>query len=158
MQDLDFCKQVLGLSDPWQVEAVEVDQPSSRLDIYVGFGGGGKKGLFGGGGQNMCPQCHTELPRTGDYEAITLRHLPLAGLRTYLHVPPSGAVQSDQPDCICMQDWMASSTKFTQAMQNHVVQALQNAPTNQIAAKLAGVSSSEAREVSDATGTGRRRP
>ncbi len=152
MQDLDLCKQLLGLTDPWQVEAVEVDQPSNRLDIYIGFGVAGRKGLFGGGGQNRCPECHTELPRTGDFEAITLRHLPMAGLRTYLHVPPSGAVESDQIDCICMRDWMASTTKFTQAMEDHIIQALQHATTNQMAGKLAGVSSSEAREISEATG------
>jgi len=151
MQDLDFCKQILGLSDPWQVEAVEIDPPSNRLDIYVGFGTGTRKGLFGSS-QNLCPQCHTELPRTGDYEAVTLRHLPLAGLRTYLHVPPSGAVKSDQADCICMHDWAASSTRFTEPMQEQIVLALQNAVTNQAAAKLAGVSSAEVREISEATG------
>ena len=152
MQDLDLCKQLLGLTGPWQVEAVEVDQPSNRLDIYIGFGTAGKKGVFSSGGQNRCPECHTELPRTGEFEAITLRHLPVAGLRTYLHVPPNGAVECDQIDCICMRDWMASTTKFTQAMEDHIIQALQHASTNQMAGKLAGVSSSEAREISEATG------
>lgn len=152
MQDLDFCKQVLGLSDPWQVEAVEIDQPSNRLDIYIGFGATGKKGLFGGSNQVQCSHCHTDLPRSGDYDAVTLRHLPIAGLRTYLHVPPPGAVKSDQPDCACMHEWAAAGTKFTEAMQEHVAIALQSAPTNQAAAKLAGISSSEAREISEATG------
>lgn len=152
MQDLDLCKQLLGLTDPWQVEAVEVDQPSNRLDIYIGFGVAGRKGLFGGGGQSLCPRCHTQLPRTGDFEAVTLRHLPVTGLRTYLHVPPAGTVQSDQIDCVCMHDWMASSIKFTEAMHDYIVLTLENAASNQAAAKLAGVSSGEVREVSEATG------
>lgn len=152
MQDLDFCKQLLGLTDPWQVEAVELDQPSNRLDIYIGFGTTGKKGLFGGSGSILCPHCQTELPRTGDYDAVTLRHLPLANLRTYLHVPPNGSVNSDQPGCDCMREWAAPGSKFTHAMQEHIVTALQSAASNQAAAKLAGISSSETREISELTG------
>lgn len=152
MQDLDFCRQILGLTDPWQVQAVEIDQPSNRLDIYLGFGSSRKKGLFGGSEQGVCPACQTTLPPAGAYETITLRHLPLGGLRTYLHVPPAATAGSEQPDCICMQDWSAAASKFTEAMQNYVVAALQATPNNQTAAKLAGISSSEAREISEITG------
>lgn len=152
MQDLDFCRQILGLTDPWQVQAVEIDQPSNRLDIYIGFGGARKKGLFGGSEQAVCPACQTALPQTGDYEAISLRHLPLGGLRTYLHVPPAATAGSAQSDCICMQNWAAAGGKFTEAMRDYVVVALQSAPNNQTAAKLAGISSSEAREIGEITG------
>ncbi len=152
MQDLDFCKQILGLQDPWQVQAVEIDPPSNRLDIYIGYAGGRKKGLFGSSDQATCPHCQASLPQTGDYEAVTLRHLPLANLRTYLHVPPAGMVQSERDDCVCMRAWAAAGSRYTQAMQEHVIDALQAAPTNQIAARLAGVSSSEAREISELTG------
>lgn len=153
MHELDFCKQMLGLHDPWQVEEVEIDQPSHRLDIFIGFGDGRKKGLFKGRTQPHCPYCNTALPRTGEYQAVTLRHLQVAGLRTFLHLPPPNSVKSSQPDCDCMQQWAANpDSKFTEAMLNFVVQAIEAAPNNQIAAKITGISSSDVREISEQTG------
>jgi hypothetical protein len=152
MQDLELFTQILGLQEPWHVEAVEVDEPSHRLDIYVGFAGTRKKGLFKGAEQARCPDCQAELPLTGDYEAVTLRHLPLAGLRTYLHVPPNGAVKCERESCVCIRPWANPGSKFTQDMENYIVEALQSAQTNQGAAKMAGITSAEAREISERSG------
>ncbi|MEX2516549.1 MAG: hypothetical protein WD572_06510 [Gammaproteobacteria bacterium] len=153
MQDLDFCKQLLDLTDPWQVEAVEVDTPSRRLDIYIGYTGTRKKGLFGGGSENVrCPDCNTPLPKTGDYTAVSLRHLPIFGLRTFLHVPPSDAVQCDRADCSCQHDWAEAGSKITHQLHDLVKEALQHARSNQAAAKLTGLSSAEVREISELSG------
>lgn len=151
MQDHELFGQILGLQDPWHVEAVEVDEPSHRLDIYIGFAAR-KKGLFKGAEQARCPECQSELPLTGDYDAVTLRHLPLAGLRTYLHVPPDGTVKCNRKSCVCIRPWANPGSKFTQAMETYIVEALQSAQTNQGAAKMAGITSAEAREISERSG------
>lgn len=152
MQDLELFKQLLGLQDPWQVEMVEVDTPSHRLDIYVGFTPAKKKGLFKGSEQARCPECQTDLPRTGDYDAVTLRHLPIAGLRAYLHVPPGDAVKCERESCACRHPWANPGSRFTQAMESYIIDALQSAQSNQAAAKMAGITSAEAREISEASG------
>lgn len=154
MQELDFFKQLLGLEDPWQVDSVEIDRPSNRLDIHIGYAGGRKKGLFGGNEKPHCPECSAELPSGDDYESVSLRHLPMAGLRTYLHVPPADAVDCDRADCVCIKPWAAAGVRMTQVMQEHVLAAMQSAHSNQAAAKLAGISSSEIREISEITGIG----
>lgn len=170
MQHLDFCKQILELSDPWQVDSIKIDQPSRRLDIYLGFGVSTKKsrfsilppnGLFGTGRQPSCPHCHAVLPRNNTFETVSLRHLPIAGMRTYLHVPAPGTVQSRQPHCFCMRKWAAANTEFTEAMRDYVLTVLRTVPSGESAAQLAGVSYSEVRQICKACGfslTGHERP
>ena len=90
MQDLELCRLLLGLDDPWRVEAVQVDQPSNRIDVVVGWGESRKKGLFKGSEAASCAECGQALPASGAVERIALRHLSFGAARTYLRVPAAG--------------------------------------------------------------------
>jgi hypothetical protein len=156
MQEHAFYKQLLELHSPWQVLDVSIDQPSKRLDIHLGFNGVLNKSLldlsrvkvmFGIAEQNTCPQCHSVLPKNNEFETITVRHLPIAGFATYLHVPSPGTVQSTKSDCACMQPWVAEGTRCTVAMRDHVVALLQAVTSTKSVLQLAGITDEELHEI-----------
>ncbi len=157
MQDLDFCSQLLEIQAPWRILHVSIDQSSKRLDIHLGFGGALKKSFFGitrkkgslsFGGQHICPQCHSVLPKNDELKPMSIRHLPVADFETYLHVPSPGTVHSSQSDCICMKSWLASGTRCTVAMRDHIAALLQQeVPSTQKISQLTGITADELEEI-----------
>ncbi len=135
MLDIELCKQLLRLEDDWHVADIKLDEPSHRIDITVRFGAPRKKSLF--------KRMKKDVPQ----ETITLRHIPLGGYRTYLHVPKPGTVNSNK-------SWSTGNSPFTQEMEACIVQALNSCRSNTIAAKLLGITAAEAREISERTGAG----
>jgi hypothetical protein len=162
MQDHTFYEQLLELHSPWQVLNVSVDQSSKRLDIHLGFSGILNKGLldlnrvkvmFGIADQHICPLCQSELPKNDEFKTITVRHLPVAGFATYLHVPSPGSVQSTRPDCACMQSWVAEGTGCTVAMRNHIVALLQAVKSTNSVLQLTGITDEELQNIIASTKT-----
>jgi hypothetical protein len=148
MQNVDFLDQLLEIQKPWQVLNVLVTNSSKRLDIFIGFGEPEKKGLFGfafkgdflGGSKRLsCPYCQTDLPRNGEYETISLQHLPIAGFATYLQVPVSGTVKSIRPECSCMRSWGSEKARYTKAMRDFLVTLLHAGASSQMVVKLTGI-------------------
>jgi hypothetical protein len=135
MSDTEILSQILNLGDEWHVQSAEVDQPSNRIDITIGFGPAKKKSLFG---RNKADS---------DIQTITLRHLPIFGMRTFLHVPAPGTVESDKI-------WSPAGSKLTHEMEGFLIEILNNSRSNQAASRIAGVTSAEVREVSERTGAG----
>ncbi|RKZ67014.1 MAG: hypothetical protein DRQ48_10240, partial [Gammaproteobacteria bacterium] len=78
-------------------------------------------------------------------DTITLRHLPFAGMRTYLHVPGPDASESNKV-------WAPAGSAFTTEMEGLIVEALRSCHTIQAVAKLTHITSAEAREISERTG------
>jgi hypothetical protein len=162
MQDHTFYEQLLELHSPWQVLNVSINQSLKRLDIHLGFSGILNKGLldltrikfmFGIAGQHTCPRCQSELPKNDDFVTITVRHLPIAGFATYLHVPSPGTVQSTKPDCACMQSWVAEGTGCTVAMRNHIVALLQAVQSTNSVLQLANITNQELQNIIGSTKT-----
>lgn len=135
MQDIEFCQELLKLDDAWSITEIEIDKPSNRLDITIRFGKQKKKSFFSRGSDDS------------DQELITLRHLPVAEMRTYLHVPKPGSVESGKI-------WATAGSPFTKEMEEHIVQTLNSCRSNLVAAKLLGITAAEAREISERTGAG----
>jgi hypothetical protein len=135
MSDTDILSQVLNLGEEWHVQSAEVDQPSNRIDITIGYGPAKKKSLFG------------RKKADSDAQTITLRHLPIFGMRTFLHVPAPGTVENDKV-------WNPAGSKLTNEMEEFLIEILNNSKSNQASAKIAGITSAEVREVSERTGAG----
>jgi len=135
MQNIEFCKELLKLDDDWSITEIEIDNPSNRLDITIRFGKQKKKSFFSRGSDDS------------NQELITLRHLPLAGMRTYLHVPKPGSVETGKI-------WATAGSPFTKEMEDHIVQTLNSCRSILVAAKLVGITAAEAREISERTGAG----
>ncbi len=135
MQDTEIIAQILNLGEEWHVQAVEVDPPSNRIDINIGFGPAKKKSLFG--------RNKTE----NKVKTVTLRHLPIFGMRAFLHVPEKGSVDSNKL-------WNPAGSKLTYEMEEFLVEILNNSKSNQATSRISGITSAEVREVSERTGAG----
>ncbi|HEY5703584.1 MAG TPA: hypothetical protein VIV20_08935 [Gammaproteobacteria bacterium] len=136
MLDHELCKEILGLDDSWSVSSIEIDEPSRRLDITIRYGAPKKKSLFRRSDDDDAPQ-----------STITYRHLPIAGYRTYLHVPKPETTESNKV-------WAPAGSQYTKEMEAYIVKALNSCRSVSIAAKLIGISPAEAREISERTGAG----
>lgn len=134
MSDTEILAQILNLGDEWRVQSAEVDQPSNRIDITIAYGSAKKKSLFG-------------RSKSDDVQTVALRHLPIFGMRTFLHVPAPDAVESNKI-------WNPAGSKLTNEMEQFLIEVLNNTTSNQAVAKISGVSSAEVREVSERTGAG----
>lgn len=154
MQDLELCQQLLGLDSSWQVESVEIDAPSNRIDITIGFASPKKKTLFKGTEQARCGNCEQPLPKSTDIQRINLRHLPLAGKRTYLRVPAPDSVSCTRDDCPCAQTWGAPGSKLTHELEAQLMEALNVCGSIQGAVRVSGLSAAEVRAFAERTGAG----
>ncbi len=134
MHEIELISQLLKLDDDWHVVSAEVDEPSNRIDITLHQGPQQKKKFFGRGNKD------------NEQETIALRHLPFAGMRTYLHVPKPAANASAK------KVWAAAGSSFTVEMEAFIVSALRSCHTIQAVTQLAHLSGAEAREVSERTG------
>ncbi|WP_028582145.1 transposase family protein [Desulfogranum japonicum] len=135
MQHADFINQILKLQDPWTVLDTHVHQSAKRLDIYLGFSAPAKSNLFGVARKAgfltkksiiTCPHCQTSLPHSTDFEPLSVQHLPILDFVTFLHVPPPGAVQSPQADCVCMKTWYVVGTLYTKDLLEHITTLLKS--------------------------------
>jgi hypothetical protein len=154
MQDLELCQQLLGLDSSWQVESVEIDAPSNRIDITIGFASPKKKALFKGAEQARCGNCDQPLPKSSEINRIVLRHLPLAGKRAYVRVPAPNSVSCTKSDCPCAQTWAAPGSKLTHDLEAHLMEVLNACGSIQGAARVSGLSAAEVRAFSERTGAG----
>lgn len=151
MLDVDLCKQILKLQDPWQVVKIEMDAPSNRLDIHLGFQAEKKRGLFRSAGQQQKLDCGCEIPDPIE-QTSTVRHLNMADLRTYLHVPTPGTIGCNSPDCSLSKTWATAGSHFSREMEQYVADAMQYGKSFQAASQITGVGIHDAREICERIG------
>lgn len=132
MQDIEILSQLLNLDGGFHIHSIEVDRPSNRIDIVITHGTVKKK-FFG-------------LGKVADEGQKTiLRHLPIWGMRTFLHVPITDSTDTDKA-------WNPAGSKLSNEMEEFVIYLLNNTSFNQIVAKIAGITVAEVRAVSERTG------
>jgi phage anti-repressor protein len=134
MSDTEILSQILNLGDEWHIQSTEVDRPSNRLDITIGFGPAKKKSFFGSN-------------KVDSFPLVTLRHLPIFRMRTFLHVPEQGSVESDKI-------WNPAGSKLTNEMEEFLIEILNSSSSNHATSKISGITAAEVREVSERTGAG----
>jgi predicted RNA-binding Zn-ribbon protein involved in translation (DUF1610 family) len=91
MKDTDLYSRILGLTEPWFVEAVELDTAEGRVDIRVEHGPGVRW---------ACPTCGRDLACRDHAEPRDWRHLYTCQFKTILNAwiprvdcPEHGVVQ-----------------------------------------------------------------
>ena len=124
--------EVLGLPEPWIVTDLEVDKPSNRIDITLSCGKP-KKSFFGG------KQDQTDL--------ISLRHLPIFGMRAFLNIPENAL--SENPVF-----GATPTSRMTDQLENWIIATLEHTRSYQGVSKITGVTPADAREVAERTGAG----
>ena len=129
--------KLLKLSDDWKVELVEIDEPSNRVDITIVPAKNAEKPIL----KRLFSRTISDAP-----EMVTLRHLPIVGMRTYLHVPKLGSVGISKV-------WAHAGARITLEMEKWIVNALRSCHSMQAITELVGLPLAEIREVSERTGT-----
>jgi transposase len=79
MESVELYRQLLGLSEPWTVERVDLDVAQGRVEVYVGHAPGQRF---------ACPECGQELAVYDHLGERTWRHLDSMQFLTYLHAQP----------------------------------------------------------------------
>jgi len=79
MESVELYRQLLGLSEPWTVERVDLDVAKGRVEVFVGHAPGQRF---------TCPECGQELAVYDHLGERTWRHLDSMQFLTYLHARP----------------------------------------------------------------------
>ena len=79
MESVELYRQLLGLSEPWTVERVDLDVAKGRVEVYVGHPPAHRF---------ACPECGQQLAVYDHLSERTWRHLDSMQFLTYLHARP----------------------------------------------------------------------
>ena len=120
MKDTDLYFRILGLTEPWFVEAVELDTAEGRVDIRVEHGPGVRW---------FCPTCGRELACRDHAAPRVWRHLDTCQFKTFLHAriprvdcPEHGILQVNVP-------WAEFKGRFTILMERLIIDVLTECAT-----------------------------
>jgi transposase len=115
VRDIEFYAQVLGLTDPWYVEDVDLSVENRRVDIAVSHHEGR---LW------ACPECEAELPVFDHSEMRAWRHLDTGGFPTWLHArPPRVKCPTDGVRQVRLP-WAEPRSRFTTAFERFAIDVL----------------------------------
>jgi transposase len=115
VRDIEFYAQVLGLTDPWYVEDVDLSVENKRVDITVSHHEGQ---LW------ACPACEAELPVFDHSEKRAWRHLDTGGFPTWLHAqPPRVKCPTDGVRQVRLP-WAEPRSRFTMAFERFAIDVL----------------------------------
>jgi transposase len=126
MRDRELYATILGLSDPWEVERVELDQEQQVVHVWL---------QRREGAEAQCPECGQRVA-IYDHREREWRHLDTCQFQTRLHarVPrvscaEHGIVQVRVP-------WAERGSKFTMLFERLVIDWLQDAAVAAVSRRL----------------------
>ena len=119
MRDTELYQRVLGLTEPWSVERVDLDVGGRRVDVWVEHVPGVSW---------PCPQCQQSLAGYDHAEERIWRHLDTCQFETHLHAriprvncPEHGVVNVAVP-------WAEARSRFTLLMERWIIEVLLEGP------------------------------
>jgi transposase len=135
MRDTELYQRVLGLTEPWSVERVDLNVTSRRVDVWVEHAADVSW---------PCPQCHQRLAGYDHAEERIWRHLDTCQFETYLHAriprvrcPAHGVLNVAVP-------WAEARSRFTLLMECLIINVLRECSTVSGACALVNISWDEA--------------
>jgi transposase len=115
VQDVDLYRQLLGLTDPWRVDHVELSVKEQRVDVYAWH----TDSLLW-----PCPECGAELPVNDHAAERVWRHLDSCGFATYLHArAPRVACSRDGVRQVALP-WAEPRSRFTALFETFAIDVL----------------------------------
>jgi transposase len=115
MRDIEFYAQILGLTDPWYVDDVDLSVENRRIDITLSH----HEGCLW-----PCPKCATELPVFDHSEMRAWRHLDTGGFPTWVHArPPRVNCPTDGVRQVRLP-WAEPKSRFTTAFERFAIDVL----------------------------------
>lgn len=118
MESKELYQQLLGLSEPWTVERVELDVALERVEVYVGHAGGTRF---------ACPECARELAAYDHLAERVWRHLDSCQFLTYLHASPPRVSCPEHGVHQVKLPWAEAGSRFTHLFEVLAIDVLQAA-------------------------------
>jgi len=118
MESKELYQQLLGLSEPWVVERVELDVALERVEVYVGHAGGTRF---------ACPECARELAAYDHLAERVWRHLDSCQFLTYLHASPPRVSCPEHGVHQVKLPWAEAGSRFTHLFEVLAIDVLQAA-------------------------------
>jgi transposase len=120
MKDTQLYQQILGLSEPWHVERVELNLAEQRVDVFVGHDA--KAGF-------RCAVCGEAMGLHDHAEERVWRHLDSCQLKTYLHarVPRTGCLKDGAHKV--KVPWAQTRSRFTLLMERMIIDVIHHCST-----------------------------
>lgn len=131
MQDAKLYEQILGLSDPWFVDRVELNLAAQRVDVFVEHR---DRAMW------QCPHCEATCPLYDHGPSRTWRHLDTCQLQTHLHARPPRIECKEHGVCNVALPWAEPGGRFTLLMERFVIELLQHCRNIEAACHLSGLS------------------
>lgn len=135
MRDTELYQRVLGLTEPWSVERVDLKVADRRVNVWVEHAAGVSW---------PCPQCRAALATYDHAEERVWRHLDTCQFETHLHAriprvncPEHGVLNVAVP-------WAEARSRFTLLMESLIINVLRECSTVSGACALLNVSWDEA--------------
>jgi transposase len=130
MQDSQLYQRILGLSDPWQVERVELHMAEQKVEVWVEH----RKDVSW-----TCPSCGQACPLHDHAAERSWRHLDTCQFQTHLHAriprvncPEHGVMNVSVP-------WGAKNARFTMMMECWIIDLLLACQNVQSVCRLLGI-------------------
>lgn len=118
MESKELYRQLLGLSEPWTVERVELDMVRQHVEVYVGHASGTRF---------ACPECARELAAYDHLAERVWRHLDSCQFLTYLHASPPRVSCPGHGVHQVKLPWAEAGSRFTHLFEVLAIDVLQAA-------------------------------
>jgi transposase len=127
MESVELYRQLLGLSEPWTVERVELDVARQHVEVYVGHLAGQRF---------ACPECGRELGVYDHTAERVWRHLDSCQFLTYLHARPPRVSCPEHGVRQVALPWAQAGSRFTNLFEALAIDVLLAANVKKAAAIL----------------------
>lgn len=138
MQDADLYQQILGLTEPWSVDQVDLDVAHQRVTVTVAHPAEATW---------RCPHCDQPAPLYDHGPMRTWRHLDSCQFQTHLQARPPRVDCPQHGVCTVKLPWAQSGSRFTVLMERWIIHVLQQCQNITAACGLLGISWDQASAV-----------
>lgn len=138
MQDTHLYQQILGLTDPWFVQEVDLDVASQRATVTVEHRADATW---------RCPHCDQPAPLYDHGPMRTWRHLDTCQFQTHLQARPPRVECVEHGVCNVQLPWAEPNGRFTLLMERFVIDLLKQCQNITAACRLIGINWGQASHV-----------
>lgn len=118
MESKELYQHLLGLSDPWTVERVELDMAKMHVEVYAGHG---SEARF------VCPECGQALSVYDHSPERVWRHLDSCQFMTFLHARPPRVSCPEHGVRQVLLPWAEAGSRFTHLFEVLAIDVLRAA-------------------------------
>ena len=138
MQDTSLYEQILGLTEPWHVERVELDVTEQRVTVFAEHRADAKW---------TCPHCGKPAPLYDHSPVRTWRHLDTCQFQTHVQARPPRVNCDEHGVCTVKLPWAQPGGRFTLLMERFVIDVLGHCQNITAACRLIDISWDQASHV-----------